>query len=142
VSRLRAEYIDTGKVRFVYKHFAILGPESNRVAEASECAAEQDEFWAYHDLIFEDQIASRNQLSEERLVSLAGQIGLDPAAFQECLNSGRYVDRVRQESASVQALGVRGTPAFLINGQFVSGAQPYEVFQQVIEEQLQAAVAN
>jgi protein-disulfide isomerase len=94
VSRLRAEYIDTGKVRFVYKHFAILGPESNRVAEASECAAEQDQFWAYHDLIFEDQYTSRSSLNEARLVSLAGQIGLDPAAFQECLNSSRYVDRV------------------------------------------------
>ena len=134
--------MDSGKVRFAYKHFAILGPESNRVAEASECAAEQEQFWAYHDLIFEDQYSSRSPLNEDRLVSLAGETGLDSAAFQECLNSGRYVDRVRQESASVQALGVRGTPAFLINGQFVSGAQPYELFQQVIEEQLQAVVAD
>ena len=142
MSRLRAEYVSSGKVRYVYSHFAILGPESNKVAEASECAAEQDQFWAFHDLIFEDQYTSRSSLNPERLASLAGQIGLDPAAFSECLNSGRYSDRVRQDSALAQSLGLRGTPAFLINGRFVSGAQPYEVFQQIIEEQLQDVATN
>lgn len=120
----------------MYKHFAILGPESNRSAEASECAAEQGQFWAFHDRVFADQTTSRSTLSAGRLAELAADIGLDPAAFSECLDSGRYSAQITQESLSVQSLGVRGTPAFLINGTFVSGAQPFEVFQQIIEEQL------
>jgi protein-disulfide isomerase len=138
LSRIREEYVASGKVRFVYKHFAILGPESNRTAEASECAAEQDSFWEFHDLIFADQVANRSQLNDENLVRFAGQIGLDTETFDECLTSGRYRTQISQESLSVQSLGVRGTPAFLVNGVFISGAQPFEVFQQVIEEQLQA----
>jgi hypothetical protein len=142
--------VNTGKVRFVYKHFAILGPESNRSAEASECAAEQGQFWAYHDRVFAeqgqfwayhdrvfaDQNESRSSLSAERLGELAGEVGLDTTTFNECLNSGRYASLVSRETFGVQSLGVRGTPAFLINGVFVSGAQPFEVFQQVFEEQL------
>ncbi|MCG3209679.1 MAG: hypothetical protein FOGNACKC_03306 [Anaerolineae bacterium] len=128
--------MSSGKVRFAYKHFAILGPESNRAAEASECAAEQNQFWAYHDRVFADQVSERSTLSADRLTELAGEIGLDTAAFRQCLDSGKYTSQISQESLSVQSLGVRGTPAFLINGVFVSGAQPFEAFQQVIEEQL------
>lgn len=126
-------------MRFVYKHFAILGPESNRSAEASECAAEQGEFWAFHDFVFADQVANRTSLTDEALVGIAVEIGLDQTAFSDCLKSGRYRTQITQESLSVQSLGVRGTPAFLINGVFISGAQPFEVFQQVIDEQLAAA---
>ena len=135
MSRLRTEYIDTGKVRFVYKHFAILGPESSRAAEASECAAEQNEFWAFHDTTFERQHSTLNQ---ETLVGIAGELGLDTTTFEECLTSGKYSLQISRESQAVQALGVRGTPGFLVNGLFVSGAQPFEVFQQIIEEQLAA----
>lgn len=142
MSRIREQYIDTGQVRFTYKHFAILGPESNRAAEASECAAEQDKFWAYHDRLFADQTTTRSTLNDERLIELAGEVGLDPDTLGECLNSGRYTNKVRQESLSVQSMGVRGTPAFLINGIFISGAQPFEVFQQIIEEQLGNAPAQ
>lgn len=136
MSRIREQYIDSGQVRFVYKHFAILGPESNRAAEASECAAEQDKFWAYHDRLFADQTTTRSQLNDERLIELAVEVGLDPDALGECLNSGRWTAKIRQESLSVQSMGIRGTPAFLINGTFIFGAQPFEMFQQVIEEQL------
>lgn len=138
MGRLREEYITTGKVRFVYKHFAILGAESNRAAEASECAAEQGQFWPFHDLVFADQYANHSTLTEDKLISQAAEIGLDTTTFSQCLTSGRYTNQIRQESLSVQSMGVRGTPAFLVNGVFISGAQPYEIFQQVIEQQLQA----
>lgn len=141
MSRIREEYIASGQVRFVYKHFAILGPESNQAAEASECAAEQEKFWDFHDLTFADQVASRSSLSAEKLTELAAEIGLDTDAFSECLASGRYTSQISQESLSVQSMGVRGTPAFLINGVFVSGAQPFEVFQEIIDEQLDAGQA-
>lgn len=142
MSRIREQYIDTGQVRFTYKHFAILGPESNRAAEASECAAEQDKFWEYHDRLFADQTTTRSTLNDERLLELAAEVGLDTDVLDECLSSGRYTNKVRQESLSIQSMGVRGTPAFLINGTFLSGAQPFEVFQQVIEEQLGNAPAQ
>ena len=142
MGRIRKEYVETGKVRFVYKHFAILGPESNRAAEASECAAEQGQFWPFHDLVFKDQATTGSTLDRNQLSSLAAEIGLDTAAFEECLSSGKYSFQIVQESQSVQALGVRGTPGFLVNGLYIAGAQPFEVFQQVIDEQLTATEAN
>jgi protein-disulfide isomerase len=140
--RLREKYINTGQVRFVYKHFAILGPESSRTAEATECAAEQGKFWEYHDRIFADQTTVRSILDDDKLGELASEIGLDTSAFSECLASGRYAGQIQRESQAAGAMGLRGTPGFLINGVFVSGAQPFEVFQQVIEEQLQASNQN
>jgi protein-disulfide isomerase len=122
----------------VYKHFAILGLESSRAAEASECAAEQGKFWTYHDLVFEDQISARSTLDQEHLVSLAGDLDLDTDTFGECMTSGKYSLQITRDSQAVQALGVRGTPGFLINGVFISGAQPFEAFQQIIDEQLAA----
>jgi protein-disulfide isomerase len=136
LSRIRTEYIETGKVRFVYKHFAVLGEESTRAAIASECAAEQENFWPYHDLIFTDQLAERSTLDADQLTRLAGEIGLDTGKFSECLASDRYPDQIAQESRTVQSLGVRGTPAFLVNGVYISGAQPFAVFQEVIEKEL------
>ena len=136
MSWIKKTYVDTGQVRFVYKHFAILGPESNRSAEASECAAEQQRFWTYHDLLFEKQAANEVNLTDEFLIDLARDIELDVSAFETCLTSNRYADQIRQESAVVESMGMRGTPGFLINGNFISGAQPFEVFQRVIEDQL------
>jgi len=123
-------------VRFVYKNFAILGQESSYAAQASECAAEQELFWEFHDFVFLDQATNRSSLSREGLIAMANDIGLDEADFAECLNSGRYASQVSQSTLSIQSLGVRGTPGFVINGIYISGAQPFEVFQQVIDEQL------
>jgi len=66
-------------------------------------------------------------------------LGLDTVAFDDCLSSGRYASLVRDETATIQSLGVRGTPAFLINGQPLMGAQPFEVFQQMIEAEIRAS---
>ncbi len=142
MNRIREEYVETGKVKFVYKHFAILGPESNRGAEASECAAEQEAFWPFHDLVFKDQVENYSTLDQETLVAFAEQLELDAEAFRECLASNRYSLQIQQESQTVSALGLRGTPGFLVNGMFINGAQPFEVFQQVIDEQLAAVTAE
>lgn len=128
----------TGKVRFVYKNFAILGVESQRAAEATECAEEQDKFWDMHDAIFADQVSAHSTLNAENLSALAGSLGMDQTAFSECLSSGKYRTALSNDALSTQSLGIRGTPAFLINGVYVSGAQPFEVFQQIIDDQLQA----
>jgi protein-disulfide isomerase len=139
LSQLREKYISTGKVRFVYKQFAILGPESNRAAEASECAADQEQFWPYHDALFQDLATTRSRLTEDKLISLAGELGLDAELFSECLTSGKYSDQIIQDTLTVQSLGVRGTPGFVINGGYIAGAQPFDVFQEIIEAQLAAS---
>ena len=125
------EYIQTGLVRFGYRHFVVLGPQSQQAAEASECAGEQGAFWAYHDLLFAGRTRGADNLKQ-----LAADLGLDTTVFNACLDSGTYASVVRAESALIASLGVRGTPAFLVNGQPLAGAQPFEVFEQIIEAEL------
>ena len=138
--RIDEVYVRSGLVRFGYQHFAFLGPESQWAAEASECAAEQNAFWAYHDLLFERQ-AGENQgaFSKENLKALAAELELDTAAFNDCLDSGRYASLIAEDRAWVQSLGVQSTPSFLINGQPLVGAQPFDAFQRIIEEALDGA---
>ena len=121
-------------MRFGYQQFAFLGSESQWAGEASECAADQDAFWEYHDKLFDSQ-SSENQgaFNKDNLKRFAAELGLDTAAFDECLDSGKYTSVVKNETQATQALGVRSTPTFLINGKPVIGAQPFEVFQQYIE---------
>jgi len=136
LSQLRKEFVSTGKVRFVYKHFAVLGEESTRAAAASECATEQNKFWDFHDAVYADQTTTASVLNDSHLTELAVSVGMDEQLFAECVASNRYISQIRQESLSVQSLGVRGTPGFVINGVYVAGAQPYSVFQQLVNEQL------
>ena len=121
-------------VRFGYQHFAFLGPESQRAGEASECAADQDAFWEYHDKLFDSQ-SGENQgaFNQDNLKRFAVELGIDTQAFDECLDSGKYTSIVLNETQSAQALGVRSTPSFLINGEPLVGAQPFDVFEQYIE---------
>jgi protein-disulfide isomerase len=127
-------YVKTGIVRFGYQHMAFLGPESKWAAEASECADEQGKFWEYHEKLFASH-SGENQgaFSRENLKKFAVDLRLDGAKFNACLDSGKYSSIVEKETASVQAVGVTSTPAFLINGQPLSGAQPFETFQKAIE---------
>jgi protein-disulfide isomerase len=135
--QLDETYIQNGTVRFGYQHFAFLGPESQWAAEASECASEQDAFWAYHDVLFERQSGeNRGAFSQDNLKQFAAEAGLNADSFAACLDSGKYASVVQSETAGAQALGVNGTPAFLVNGRPLVGAQPFEVFQQVIEAEL------
>ena len=121
-----------------YFHFAFLGPESFTAAEASECAADQDEFWAFHDLVYEaQQIKTVDALDSESLKKFAFEIGLDTDEFNECLDSGKYTDIIRTQTSTAQSLGVHSTPAFLINGIPILGAQPFENFQEIIEQELE-----
>jgi protein-disulfide isomerase len=135
--KIDEQYVEAGLVLFGYQHFAFLGPESQKAAEASECAAEQDAFWPYHDLLF-GRLMGENQgsLSPAGLSQYAAEVGLDTEAFEDCLNSGKYASLVNSQTSGAQSLGVTGTPAFLVNGRPLVGAQPFEVFEQVIEAEL------
>ena len=122
-----------GRIRFVYRDFPLsFHQDAQKAAEAAECADEQGEFWEMHDKIFENQDA----IGVSSLKQYARDIGLDSAQFDACLDSGQTASEVKKDLADGQKLGVSGTPAFFINGQLVSGAQPFSVFEKAIEAEL------
>ena len=131
------QYMQSGKVRFGYFNFAFLGPESTWAAEAAECAADQNMFWEYHDKLYDSQ-SGENQgaFNKDNLKKFAEKLGLDTSAFNKCIDSGKYTQLIQDESSLASSIGVRSTPTFLINGQAVVGAQPFEVFQQTIDSLL------
>lgn len=134
--RLREEYIEPGKVRFIFRNAPFLGPESTKAAEGSECAADQGAFWEFHDLLFNDQLKNHHRVSDEYLLGLAEKIGLDGAAFKECLDSAGHDNKALELAVRLKARGARGVPGFLINGQYITGALPYESFREYIEQTL------
>lgn len=127
-------------MRFGYWHVAFLGQESGYAAEASECAADQDAFWEYHDLLFERQ-SGENQgaFEKDKLKQFAAELKLDTQAFNECLDSGKYTQLVQESTQTANSMGVSSTPAFVVNGRAIMGAQPFEVFEQTIELELSKA---
>lgn len=131
---IEEQYIKTGKVKFVYKDFPLesIHPMALPAALAARCAGEQGKFWEYHDMIFENQAL----LSDASLRQWASNLGLNTANFNSCLDSQKYLSEIRQDLQEGDAAGVRGTPGFLVNGQLISGAQPFSAFQQAIESQL------
>jgi protein-disulfide isomerase len=125
-------------VRLGYWHFAFLGDESFQAAEASECAADQDAFWEYHDLLFNNQNGeNRGAFSAENLKAFAAELDLDTDEFNQCLDSGKYTEAVSSATGAAQSIGVRSTPAFIVNGQPVVGAQEFAFFQQLIDDELE-----
>src|SRR5262249_54795509 len=121
------------RVRLVYRHYPLEGhPDARPAAEASACAAEQGKFWEYHDRLFAEQ----QHLAATDLKKLAGQLGLDSGKFDVCFEKHRYAGDVDADIAAGNDAGVDGTPAFFINGRPVSGAQPFEVFKRVIDDEL------
>ncbi len=142
--QLKRDYIDTGKVRFVFRDFPILRihPNAGLAALAAECADEQGRFWEMHDLLFARQsewAESAPEQAQSLFEAYARELGLDDPAFSECLRTQRYADEVVNDLREGAEAGVRGTPAFFINGEKIEGAHPYEKFREVIEQALAAA---
>ena len=137
--QIKKEYIDTGKVRYMLKHFPLtqIHPQAVPAAIASECAGEQGKFWEMHDKLFsqQDQWSGKDD-ANSTFKTFAKDLGLDEKAFDECITAERYKDKVMDNQKEGMAAGVQGTPAFFVNGQFISGAQPFQVFQQMIEKAL------
>lgn len=123
------------QIRFVYRDFPInqIHSEALPAAEAANCAYEQNQFWAYHDLLFK---GGTQELSSENYIKYAEELSLDMDDFNECTASNRYVDEIMADHDDATRLGVRSTPTFFINGIAVVGAQPFEVFQQIIDKEL------
>ena len=125
------------KVKLVFRDFPIdsLHPQARKAAEAARCAQDQGKFWDYHDALF----ANASKLGPEQLKTYAQQVGLDLPSFERCLASGTHAAAVQKSVDEGMRLGVTGTPAFFINGELVSGAQPVESFARVIERELARA---
>lgn len=137
MSELKAKYIDTGKIKFVYQDFAFLGADSTAAAEATHCAADQNKFWQFHDYLFKNQgqensgwAAAANQKK------FAKDLGLDTTKFNQCMDSHLYQKEVQAETAAGKKYGVSGTPSVFVNGKIFVGAQPASAFVQAIEEGL------
>ncbi|NWG17702.1 MAG: DsbA family protein [Chloroflexi bacterium] len=120
------------RVRFVFRDAPILGPNSGWAALAAECADDQGQFWAYHDLLF----ANQDMLSRQYLTEIATQLEMDSQTFDACVDGQVHLDELRNDLADAQSVGLTGTPTLFINGRRVVGAQPFEVFAAVIEEEL------
>lgn len=128
-----SEYVDTGKVRFVYRDFPLsFHPQAQKAAEAAECAGEQGKFYEMHDLLFEKGVSG----GVASFKTYASEIKLDTAKFNTCLDDGKMAAEVKKDMADGAAAGVTGTPGFIINGKLVSGAQPFEAFKAIIDAEL------
>ncbi len=122
------------KIRLVYRDFPLysIHPNAGAAAEAANCANEQGRFWEYHDLLFD----AEQGLSREAYEAYASQLNLDLEQFKTCLDEKRYESEVSADFEYARQLGVQSTPTFFINGVALIGAQPFEVFQEVIELEL------
>lgn len=137
-SKLKTEFIDTGKIRFYYQDFAFLGEESQFAAEAAKCAKEQGKFWEYHDYLYTHQDGeNEGAFTQVNLKKFAAELGLDQTKFNNCVDSRVYKPDVEAESSQGQSYGVSATPTVFINGQKYEGAQDFDVYKQAIEKALQ-----
>jgi protein-disulfide isomerase len=125
---IMAEYQDD--IRFVYRDYPVFG--GVEAAHAANCAGEQGAYWQYHDALF----SGIYSMSSDGLMQYAQDLGLDTAAFQECHESERYVDEISGDLNDARGVGVTGTPTFFINGRKIIGAQPFIIFSQMIQEEL------
>ena len=133
LDQLKEEYIDTGKVKLVYRDFPLdFHPNAQKAAEAAECAGEQNKYFQMHDKLFENQVA----LDTDDLKKYAKDIGLNTAQFNTCLDTGKMASEVESDYQEGVNYGVSGTPAFFINGKLIEGAQPFSVFKQAIDAEL------
>lgn len=132
------DYVDTGKVRFAYRHFQFLGPASVVAGNASECANEQNKFWDFHEYLYKNQPSESDttMYTTDKMTEIAGKIGLNTTQFKSCLSSNKYQKNVDQDYQDGQKAGVSGTPTFYINGIQLVGAQPYAALKTVIDQEL------
>lgn len=140
--QLKEEYIDKGLVKLVFRHYPLppeLHPAARPLAEAAECANEQDKFWEFHDATFTDQARQGDgtiPVPDEDITQTAAALGLDMNKFNDCFTTSKYTKNIDTDMADGQKVNVTSTPTFYINGQIVVGAVPYSTFKTIIDQQL------
>ncbi|MGH8102956.1 MAG: DsbA family protein, partial [bacterium] len=138
--QLKKDYIDTGKVRLAFRDLPLssIHPRAMPAALAAECAHEQGRFWEFHDLLFNNQ----KQMTDENFAKWAGDLKLDTTGFLSCYTTQKYKAEIDGDAGEAAKIGVNGTPGFIfgrtrpdgtLEGQYISGAQPYALFAQAIE---------
>lgn len=134
LNQIQENYKD--QVKIVFKDFPLthIHAQAYKAAEAARCAGDQDKYWEYHDILF----ANTRALQTNNLKQYAADLKLDTAQFDACLDNNAYTGAVSKDLALGTQLGVTGTPTFFLNGRFLSGAQAYSAFAELIEEALAA----
>lgn len=133
--KIKENYIDTGKVKYVFRDFPLeFHPNAMPAALAAECAGDEgnDMYFKMHDELFKNQAS----LSEEKIIEIAKSIGLNMKNFNTCFESEKYKDEIAKDIEDGKKLGISGTPGFIINGWLVKGAFPFETFEALIEQEL------
>ncbi len=126
------------KVRLAYRDYPLPFHKNARPAsEAAHCAADQNKFWEYH-----DKVMAATDLSVTNLKTIAKDTGLDEKKFDECIASERFEAQINEDVSAGEKAGVQGTPAFFINGRMLDGAQPFEKFKEVIDEELEYSASK
>ena len=132
---LEEEYIKTGKVKLVYRDFPLsFHPQAEPAAIAANCAGEQGKYFEYHDKIFISGGAAGKSSADYK--KWAQELSLDVAEWEACTKDPAQRQEIQKDMADGAAVGVQGTPGFIINGKLVSGAQPFSIFKQVIDAEL------
>jgi len=135
-------YVETGKVRMIFKDYNIIGPDSVNASNGAHCANDQGLFWEYHDILYSNWTGENNGwASSENLLKFAVDIGLDVDKWSECMIKGVHSQTILASNADAKSLELTGTPAFFIIGPDgkttrIVGAQPYAVFKQAIDAAL------
>ena len=143
-SQIVANYVNSGKVKLVFRNFPFLGAESTAAAEAAECATDQGKTWAYHDALYQAKVndvakgggEDDNFFTQALFLSLATRLGLNVPAFTTCITTHADSSTVATDVANAGAAGVNSTPTFFINGAQIQGAEPYANFQAAINKAL------
>lgn len=142
--RIAEAYVATGQVYYVFHHYPFLdsnstGKESQQAANASMCAAEQELFWEYHDILFANWNGENaGAFRDKRLMAFAETLGLDMDLFSTCFEENRYLEEIQADYNLGIEMGVRGTPSVFVNGQHITpGFVPgFEDVQQAVEAAL------
>ncbi len=140
--RILKNYVETGKVKMIFKDYNIIGPDSIAASHGAHCANDQGLFWEYHDILYSNWTGENNGwASSENLVKFALEIGLDVDKWSECIENGTHSQTILSSNRDARTLGLTGTPAFFVIGPdgkttSIFGAQPFEVFENIFEEEL------
>ncbi|NIS83152.1 MAG: thioredoxin domain-containing protein [Anaerolineales bacterium] len=140
LNQIVSTYVVNGQVQFAFRQYPFLGEESLMAANASLCAAEQNKFWEYADILFANQTGVNARVyTSRRLDAFAEAIGLEVNQFSACLKEKRYEAQVQSDYADGRANGVQSTPSFFINGEALVGAVEFPAFQNLIDAALEQA---
>jgi protein-disulfide isomerase len=137
------KYVETGKVKMIFKDYNIIGPDSINASHGAHCANDQGLFWEYHDILYSNWTGENNGwASSENLVVFAQEIGLDMDVWSECVIDGIHSQTIVNSNEDARTLELTGTPAFFVIGPDgettrLFGAQPFETFEKVFESELE-----